>query len=282
MNPFIPLTPSGERAAIHQPYIGTEQQATPVNRTLDTKEAVKNVLTDALREIQERYPNRFDFEVMTTYPKSVQNLDSNLRNKPLIPKVVITLSRVSTPELMRFMGNIMVGAYNATNLNQSVTTRGKLDNDVIEIAVWTLHPILRDKMMVLIRQLLFEKQDVLYSRYGLIKWIRTGGRDDEVDVGKLPRTIYRAVSVYAATIKLEQIIVDQIIEEIVTTSEIYQTNAEGIEVSTPEVVDTSTPPVTGYLPPITPVYYSNPLDTDLVIDETSTPATPPFPQGDIT
>lgn len=202
-------------ALTNSDLIGSEVQATPLNAILDPKQIVANVLSDSLKRIQQQYPNKFDFIVMTTYPKSVQQIDKDPRNINQMPRVVFTVTRVNMPETNRFVGNLLYSTYMSEDMNVSVTTRGNLQSDVIEIALWTLDPIIRDKMTVLLRQIMFEQQDVLYSQWGFIKFIRTGGRDDEVDIGKLPRTIYRSVCTYLTTIKIEQIILDDLIQDII-------------------------------------------------------------------
>lgn len=204
-------------ALTNSDLIGSEIQATPLNIILDPKQIVANVLSDSLKRIQQQYPNKFDFLIMTTYPKSVQQIDKDPRNINQMPRVLFTVTRVSMPETHRFIGNLLASTYTADDMNMSVTTRGNLQSDVIEIALWTLDPIIRDKMTVLVRQILFEQQDVLYSQWGFIKFIRTGGADDEVDVGKLPRTIYRSKATYLCTIKITQTILDDIIADIVNT-----------------------------------------------------------------
>jgi hypothetical protein len=57
----------------------------------------------------------------------------------------------------------------------------------------------RDDIYVLTRQILFEEKEDFFRNYNFIKFIRLSGADQEIDVGQLPRVVYRGVHIYMAT-----------------------------------------------------------------------------------
>jgi len=79
--------------------------------------------------------------------------------------------------------------------NQWERSRGVLNTDYFEIGIWSLDPDFRDQMYYIVRQILLEKRKSLLQQ-GFIKFTRTGGGDQEIDLVGQPRIIYRSTHNY--------------------------------------------------------------------------------------
>ena len=157
----------------------------------DSKTAIYNVLRDNFKTLQEQYPDKIDVRVTTAYPRTVNEIDT---------KALVTVSRITNQEEYRFVTDAVLTTEVANNAQTS--SKGALQTDIFEIAIWTLDAQYRDDLYLLTRQLLFEQKNTLYTDYQFIKWYRVGGSDQEIDVAKLPRTIYRAVLSYLAMTRM--------------------------------------------------------------------------------
>lgn len=157
----------------------------------DAKDAIYHVLRDAYKDLHTLYPDKIDVKVVTAYPRTVNEIDT---------KALITISRITNQEEYRFVADAMFSD-EITN-NSASSQKGALQTDIFEIAIWTLDAQYRDDLYLLTRQILFEKKSTLYTTYQFIKFYRIGGSDQELDVAKLPRTVYRAVLNYLAMTRM--------------------------------------------------------------------------------
>ena len=176
---------------------------------IDAKTAIYNLLRDRYKVLQEAYPEKINVGISTAYPRTVNEIDT---------KALITVSRVVNQEEYRFVTEYVLQA--EIENNAQTTSKGAFQTDIFEIAIWTLDAQYRDDLYLLTRQLLFEYKNTLLEDYQFIKWYRVGGSDQELDVSKLPRTVYRAVLSYLAMTRMNYSSVDEIIESITVTTTI--------------------------------------------------------------
>jgi hypothetical protein len=86
---------------------------------------------------------------------------------------------------------------------------------VYEIAIWTTNSEYRDDLFMLTTQIMFEQRLLLLSS-GLQKLIKVGSNDEEIDVGQLPRIIYRGVLRYLTMSKVQVGTLDDLVQQIST------------------------------------------------------------------
>ena len=174
---------------------------------VDAKYAIWLLLRNEFNRLHTLYPEKIDVKVVTAYPRTVEEIDK---------KAIITISRVTAPEEMRFVTDLLIQeAQTQSMLNQ----RGNFQTDVFEIAIWTLDAQYRDDLYLLTRQILFEKKKTeLLDKFQFIKFYRVGGSDQELDIAKLPRTIYRAVLTYLTQTQLAQSTTDELVEAITVST----------------------------------------------------------------
>jgi len=171
---------------------------------IDPKYGLWLMLRNRYNELMQQYPDKIDVKVVTAYPRTVEEIDK---------KALITISRITAPEEMRFVTDLYQQENQANQLGSSKYS--SLQTDIFEIAIWTLDPQYRDDLYLLTRQILFEhKKEDLFEKFQFIKFYRIGGGDQELDVAKLPRTIYRGVLTYLVTTRLEYGSTDELVEGI--------------------------------------------------------------------
>lgn len=170
----------------------------------DAKNSLYVVLRDAFKELQDANPDKIDVKVTTAYPRTVEQIDK---------KAIITISRVTNQEEYRFVTD-NIYSQEITNNTSEKTSKGALQTDIFEIAIWTLDAQYRDDLYLLTRQLLFEKKNILYTDHQFIKFYRVGGSDQELDVAKLPRTVYRAVLNYLVMTRMTYSSLSDLVREI--------------------------------------------------------------------
>jgi hypothetical protein len=174
---------------------------------VDAKTAIWKVLRDEYNRLNTLYPDKINVKVTTAYPRTVEQLDT---------KALITISRINAPEETRFVSDLI---YQSLQTQEMLNQKGNLQTDIFEIAIWTLDAQYRDDLYLLTRQILFEKKkDYFFDIYKFLKFYRIGGADQELDTGKLPRTIYRAVSNYLVTSRLNQKTTDKLVEGLTVTT----------------------------------------------------------------
>jgi len=158
---------------------------------IDAKHAIYKVLKEAFDDLHKLYPDKIDVKVTTAYPRTVEQIDK---------KAIISISRLTNQEEYRFITDQVMT--DQIQNNNYYSNKGNLQTDIFEIAIWTLDSQYRDDLYLLTRQILFENKNTLYTDYQFIKWYRVGGGDQELDVAKLPRTVYRAVLSYLAMTRM--------------------------------------------------------------------------------
>jgi hypothetical protein len=157
---------------------------------LDSKHIIWNKLYEVYTRLNTQFPNKIDVKVIKSYPKTFEDIDKN--------SAVITVSRVAAPEEYRFVGDLTTTELD-NNAQQMWKQKGNLQTEHLEIAIWSLNAEYRDDIYVLTRQILFEEKEDFFRNYNFIKFIRLSGADQEIDVGQLPRVVYRGVHIYMAT-----------------------------------------------------------------------------------
>lgn len=187
---------------------------------IDAKKAVYEELKKRLAEIEAEYPadqRLVQFEVHTEEPTTIEAVDYEPGKSK--PRAVITVGRIASPQHMQMIGNILepmeipsIGSASAEMV------KGTVQDDTLEISVWALNPVLRDQVWVLLRQVLFEIHDTLITTHEFLKWQRLSGSDQKVDIGKLPRTVYRGTHTYVATVRVRQGFTDNLVAEIYATT----------------------------------------------------------------
>ena len=167
----------------------------------DAKNSLFVVLNEEFKKLHALYPTKIDVKVTTAYPRTVTEIDK---------KALITIARVTNQEETRFVTDLV---QEEIIKNQSATTtKGAFQTDLFEIAIWTNDSQYRDDLYLLTRQMLFEQKSVLYSDpHNFIKFYRVGGADQELDVAKLPRTIYRAVLNYLVMTRMTSQTLDELV-----------------------------------------------------------------------
>jgi len=174
---------------------------------VDAKYAIWRTLHDAYKELNEQHPDKIDVKVTMAYPRTVEEIDK---------RAIITVARINAPEETRFVSDLL---YEELQTNEMQNQRGTFQTDIFEVAIWTLDPQYRDDLYLLTRQLLFEKKKTeLLEKFKFIKFYRIGGSDQELDVAKLPRTIYRAVLTYLTTTQLEYQTLYDLVEQITVST----------------------------------------------------------------
>jgi hypothetical protein len=174
----------------------------------DAKNSLFLVLKNALDSLYILYPDKISVKVTTAYPRTVTEIDT---------KALVTIARVTNQEETKFVTDLVSEEITA-NENAKITS-GAFQTDLFEIAIWTLDAQYRDDLYLLIRQLLFENKRVLMSDpHNFIKFYRVGGADQEIDVAKLPRTIYRAVLNYLVMTKMIRQSTDDLVQGITVST----------------------------------------------------------------
>jgi hypothetical protein len=173
----------------------------------DSKNAIYTVLRDAYKDLQVQYPEKISVKVTTSYPRTVQEIDT---------KALVTISRITNQEEYRFITDQIFS--DEIKNNEQVSQKGALQTDIFEIAIWTLDAQYRDDLYLLTRQILFEKKNILTTKYQFVKWYRVGGGDQELDVAKLPRTVYRAVLTYLAMTRMSYSSTDDLVSAITVST----------------------------------------------------------------
>lgn len=176
---------------------------------IDAKTAIYNLLRDQYALLEQQYPDKINVKVSTAYPRTVNEIDT---------KALITISRVVNQEEFKFISDDVLTA--EIQNNQKTSSKGAFQTDIFEIAIWTLDAQYRDDLYLLTRQLLFEKKNTLLEDYQFIKWYRVGGADQELDIAKLPRTVYRATLSYLAMTRMTYNRIEDVVAGIETTTTI--------------------------------------------------------------
>ena len=189
----------------------------------DSKQILWNTLKTEFEALQQAYPTKVSVIVLKQYPKTMEQLDKY--------SAVITVARLSAPQEQLFMGDLM-GSGLASDSISWASQKAAFNTDYFEIGVWSFDPDYRDQLYYIVRQLMFEKRQD-FIRQGLIKIIRTGGGDQEVDLVAQPKIIYRSTDVYMVTAK----IVSDSIESLISEMDITQIMRGNIDSSTNEVAE---------------------------------------------
>lgn len=170
---------------------------------LDVKHVLYKTLTS---EFQNR---NLDIGVTRAYPKSTEQL----KKRP-----IISISRVSGTEEMTMISDLI--SPGVVENNQYSETLGYLNQEIYEIGIWTLVADIRDDLLVLTRQIFFEKRLNLAAQ-GFQKFILVGCSDEEVDVSKLPAVIYRGVLRFLVMSQVQRQTVDELVQAIVPNLAMY-------------------------------------------------------------
>lgn len=169
---------------------------------------VKHILWSTIKD--ELASRNIDVKVTREYPKTVHELD----NKPMI-----SIARVSGAEEIMMVSDLIGGAI--VEDNSYLQSFGYLNQEIFEISIWATSSEIRDDLLILVRQLLFEKR-LYFASHGFQKMILVGATDEEVDLAKLPRVIYRGVLRYLIMSQVKKQTVDELVAQIVPSLLIQQ------------------------------------------------------------
>jgi hypothetical protein len=162
-----------------------------------------------------------DIKVTVEYPRDLQEIDT---------KPTVTIARRGDSEGMRAIGDHLGSSpglqTQGRNAGHFVTHLGQYITETYEIAVWATNSILRDDLFIVTRQILFDQKKYIESNYGVMKFIRVDGRDEEIDSSLLPRTIYRGVLTYEIMTRLMNVIVDDLVTAVIPRIEIIGVNVD--------------------------------------------------------
>jgi len=173
---------------------------------------VKYILWKTLRE--QFTENEVDIKILREYPKTVQQLEE---------KPIISISRVSgAEEIMMVQDLIGNETVNSTD-SSFATTSGYLNQEIFELSIWSLVSEIRDDLLILTRQLMFEKR-MYYNSVGFQKVILVGATDEEIDMSKIPAVIYRGVLRYVIMSKVKRESTDQLVEGIIPVLNLYSSS----------------------------------------------------------
>lgn len=161
---------------------------------LDSKHIIWQKLYDVYGALQASAPDKINVKVLKSYPKTYEDIDKY--------GAIITVSRIAAPEEFRFIGDLTTTELD-TAAQQAYRQKGNLQTEHLEIAIWSLNAEYRDDIYVLTRQILFEEKESLMRSFAIVKFIRLSGADQEVDIGQLPRVVYRGLHIYQITHLLE-------------------------------------------------------------------------------
>lgn len=170
----------------------------------DVKSVLWNLLTTEFQS------QGIDIKVTRAYPKTVEEL----HDKPMI-----SIARVSGAEEIMMVSDLMTQAVINSEAKYAETT-GYLTQEIYEISVWSMVSDLRDDLMILTRQIMFEKRLYLSSN-GFQKIILVGSSDEEIDVSKVPAIIYRGVLRYLIMSKVKKLVEDEVVQSIITNLGTY-------------------------------------------------------------
>ena len=174
-------------------------------RLIDAKHILWKTLSETYASLG------IDITVMTTYPRTIQQLDS---------KPVITISRASDVEDILLMNDLFTNGtgYDTENL-KFLYDKGVIQTETFEVRLWANNADLRDDLHVLTKQILQEKKQYM-NMLGLIKFQKISGRDEELDLAKIPRTIYSSVLIYSTTCSLKYESLQDLVAEINVTTNV--------------------------------------------------------------
>lgn len=174
---------------------------------------VKNILWNLLTtEFQSR---SIDIKVTRAYPKTVEEL----HDKPMI-----SIARVSGAEEIMMVSDLINQAVVSTTEQKYTETTGYLTQEIYEISIWSMVSDLRDDLMILTRQIMFEKRLYLSSN-GFQKIILVGSSDEEIDVSKVPAIIYRGVLRYLIMSKVKKQVEDDVVQNVITSLHTYSSGS---------------------------------------------------------
>jgi len=156
--------------------------------TADSKHILWKMLKDEFDALETAYPDKISVRVSKVYPITIQQIDR---------VAVVTIARVSAPEEIRFMGDLIESTLNDA-YTSALRNKGLLHSDYYEVAVWTQNSDYRDQLYLIVKQIMLEKKKWLHQQ-GFVKILRVSGGDEEIDIGELPRVIYRAKNIYLIT-----------------------------------------------------------------------------------
>lgn len=208
-------------------------------KIIDAKEAVYQILTREYDRIQQLFNStdlNFNIKVTTSYPLTEKNLDTgtvNVNNLFGGSQAQITIARVSSPGEEAFISEQlgpanMVDSNNAAshpsmppllgqNGKKFLMSQGRLQHDVIEVRIWTLHSQLRDELYKLTQQIMFEQLPEMREEFGLWDVRKVSGMDLEVSAEWLPRTIFVGNLNYSILYPMVEIRSDDLIDSITVT-----------------------------------------------------------------
>jgi len=173
----------------------------------DVKAILYKVMNDEFAK------RNLDIKVTRAYPKVVEQVQQ---------KPVISIARVSGAEEIMMVADLISNAV----LNDSYSeTLGYLNQEIYELSIWTTISEMRDDLMILLRQILFENR-LLFNSYGFQKMVLVGCTDEELDVSKIPLTIYRGVLRFLIMSKVRVVNLDQLVEQILPNLLLYSQTTE--------------------------------------------------------
>lgn len=195
--------------------------------TYDSKHIIWDTLKTEIDSLKQTYPDKMSVIVLKQYPKTMEMLDKY--------SGVITVARITAPPETLFVGDNLNASLNTDN--QWERNRGVLNTDYFEVGIWSLDPDYRDQLYYIVRQILLEKRRDLL-KLGFIKFTRTGGGDQEIDLVGQPRIIYRSIHNYL--IQMQAMI--ESTESLVSELDITQTIRVQIDSETNQASETKIVP----------------------------------------
>lgn len=180
-------------------------------KIIDAKEAVYQILSNEYSRLNTLFDGTeldFNIKITTNYPLTEKNLDTGTVNENNLfggSQAQITIARISSPSEEAFISD-QIGPAKVVNTGggyypsmpplstqtgkQFLTAQGRLQHDVIEVRIWTLHSQLRDELYKLTQQIMFEQLPQMREEFGLWDVRKVSGSDLEVTAEWLPRTVF--------------------------------------------------------------------------------------------
>jgi hypothetical protein len=169
---------------------------------------VKRIIWEKLVEDFATY--NVDISIKRAYPKTIEVL----KDKPCI-----SIARVSGAEEIMMVSDLISESFIGSD-NLYTTTSGYLNQEIYEISIWSLSSDIRDDLMILTRQIMFEDR-LYFNNTGFQKLILVGCSDEEIDVSKVPAIIYRGVLRYLIMSKVMKQVAEEMVADVIPNLALY-------------------------------------------------------------
>ena len=197
-----------------------------MSEIIDIKDLLYKMLRDQFNALNAQFPDKIRTKVQTVYPRTLLDIDQDFEDPQSLPKALITITRSSIPAEQRVITNLYRWDPNMIRMAQMAQlpkNKGRILNDVFNLAVWSMSAHYRDRIVEVLREVLFDIETEFMQRGHAYKFFQISGGEQEVDAGQNPaRTIYRGyIGMTVAYIRTKALNVSDFVSSLDLTADIH-------------------------------------------------------------